>query len=322
MRNNSYWAKRLALEDDETIKEIEEAVLNRSLDIEEETPADDIVHISELEDEIKKEYENWGKVNGLLTGLPSLDDKIGGLGKGHVILIGGETSNGKSALAANIAVNVSKKNPVLFITLEMMRAEIGARIMHINNGTLDGLDMMFQSEHRITYKDVKPLLRKAIEMADIKLVVLDYLQYLGRGMTEKEVAVMSKEIKTLALEFEIPFVVIVSLRKAEGGRNKRKWTDIEIEDYMGTGSIGYDCDVALIASRKDMSNEFDTEHMYVKMLKTRNTALNYDDRYLVFDWDQTRITENWVNDARKQLEVDDGFTQAGEQQTIINEENA
>ena len=293
-RTNNYWKKRLALEDDETIKEIEEAVLERGSEIEEEASADEIVHISEMEDEIKKEYDNWGKIKGLRTGLPSLDDKIGGMGKGHVILIGGETSNGKSALAANIAVNVSKSNPVLFITLEMRRAEIGARIMHINGGTLDGLDMMFQSEHRLTYKDIKPLLTKAIEMGSVQMVVLDYLQYLGRGMTEKEVAIMSKEIKTLALEFNIPFVVIVSLRKSEGGRNKRKWTEIEIEDYMGTGAIGYDCDCAMIASRKNLNNDFDNDSLWVKILKTRNAKLDYDNRYVRFDWDQTRITENWA----------------------------
>ena len=293
-RTNNYWRKRLALEDDETIKQIEEAVLERGAEIEEETPADEIVHISEMEEEIKKEYDSWGKIKGLRTGLPSLDEKIGGMGKGHVILIGGETSNGKSALAANIAVNVSKSNPVLFITLEMRRAEIGARIMHINGGTLDGLDMMFQSEHRLTYKDIKPLLTKAIEMGSVQMVVLDYLQYLGRGMTEKEVAIMSKEIKTLALEFNIPFVVIVSLRKSEGGRNKRKWTEIEIEDYMGTGAIGYDCDCAMIASRKNLNNDFDNDSLWVKILKTRNAKLDYDNRYVRFDWDQTRITENWA----------------------------
>ena len=293
-RTNNYWRKRLALEDDETIKQIEEAVLERGAEIEEETLADEIVHISEMEEEIKKEYDSWGKIKGLRTGLPSLDEKIGGMGKGHVILIGGETSNGKSALAANIAVNVSKSNPVLFITLEMRRAEIGARIMHINGGKLDGLDMMFQSEHRLTYKDIKPLLTKAIEMGSVEMVVLDYLQYLGRGMTEKEVAIMSKEIKTLALEFNIPFVVIVSLRKSEGGRNKRKWTEIEIEDYMGTGAIGYDCDCAMIASRKNLNNDFDNDSLWVKILKTRNAKLDYDNRYVRFDWDQTRITENWA----------------------------
>lgn len=293
-RSNNYWKKRLALEDDETIKEIEEAVLERGLETPEETPADEIVHISEMEEEIKKEYDSWGKIKGLRTGLPSLDEKIGGMGKGHVILIGGETSNGKSALAANIAVNVARTNPVLFITLEMRRAEIGSRIMHINHGKLDGLDMMFQSEHRLTYKDIKPLLKKAIEMGSVEMVVLDYLQYLGRGMTEKETAIMSKEIKTLALEFNIPFVVIVSLRKTEGGRNKRKWTEIEIEDYMGTGAIGYDCDCAMIASRKNLNNEFDNDSLWVKILKTRNAKLDYDKRYIRFDWDQTRITENWA----------------------------
>lgn len=287
------------MEDDETVKQIEKAVLERGTDIEEETPNDDIVHISELTEEIDKEYSSWGKAKGLMTGLPSLDEKLGGMGKGHVILIGGETSNGKSALAANIAVSVAKENPVLFITLEMAKAEIGARIKHINGGNIDGLDMMFQTEHRLTYKDIKPLLKKAIEMGSIKLVLLDYLQYLGRGMTEKEVAIMSKEIKTLALEFNIPFLVIVSLRKSEGGRNKRKWTEIEIEDYMGTGSIGYDCDAAMIASRKDMDNNFNNDHLYVKMLKTRNAHLDYNDRYLEFDWSQTRITENWTKEPSK-----------------------
>lgn len=319
-RTNNYWRKRLALEDDETIKQIEEAVLERGAEIEEETPADEIVHISEMEEEIKQEYENWGKIKGLRTGLPSLDEKIGGMGRGHVILIGGETSNGKSALAANIAVNVSKSNPVLFITLEMRRAEIGSRIMHINGGKLDGLDMMFQSEHRLTYKDIKPLLVKAIEMGSVEMVVLDYLQYLGRGMTEKEVAIMSKEIKTLALEFNIPFVVIVSLRKSEGGRNKRKWTEIEIEDYMGTGAIGYDCDCAMIASRKDKSNNFDNEHMWVKILKTRNAKLDYNDRYIQFDWDQTRISESWTTPTNNQPEFNpnefDNATEAGTQNEL------
>ena len=302
-RSTSYWRTRLAHEDDDTVREIEEAILER--DMEEETH-DDIVHISDLQDEITAEYTSWGKPKGLMTGFASLDRKLGGMGKGHVILIGGETSNGKSALAANIAVNVAKTKPVLFITLEMMKAEIGARIMHINDGSVSDLDMMFQSEHRITYKDVKPILQKARDMGKIQLVVLDYLQYLGRGMNEREVAIMSKEIKTLALEYEIPFMVIVSLRKSEGGKNKRKWTDIEIEDFMGTGSIGYDCDAALIASRKDIDNEFDTDHLWVKILKTRNAELNYDDRYIRYDWKGTRISEDWTFTPQS----NDGFTEA------------
>ena len=286
-----YWRKRLLLEDDDTIKDIENAVLERGLDIEDEKPNDEILHITEIKDEIDKEYKNWGKLNGLSTGYPSLDDAIGGLGKGQVVLVGGATSQGKSAFVTNIAINVAKNKPVLFITLEMRRAEVGARIKHINNGNTDDLDIMFQAEHRLTYKDLKPLIIKALDMGEIKLVVLDYLQYLGRGMTEKEVAIMSKEIKTIALEFNIPLLVIVSLRKSEGGKNKRHWKDIEIEDYMGSGAIGYDCDSAFIVSRKDELDEYDEKGIYVKLLKTRNTKLNK--RFLRFSWNATKITEDW-----------------------------
>lgn len=278
--------------DDEAFSEVAGAIAEKEATVVKKQPKDELVHISELETEIKEEFDNWGKVRGLRSGFTTLDKKIGGMDKGHVILIGGETSNGKSALAANIAVQVSKNNPVLFVTLEMRTAEIGSRIMHINGGTIDGLDMMFQAEHRLTYKDLKPLLQKAKEQGDIKLVVLDYLQYLGRGMKPEEVAVMSKEIKTLALEFNMPFIVIVSLRKGEGGKAKRKWTDIEIEDFMGTGSIGYDADTAMIASRKDKNNDFDEDGLWVKVLKTRNAKLDWNDRYLRFKWEATRIEDD------------------------------
>lgn len=296
-RKKNYLVDQLQNLDDEAFIEVIGEVSERAAKTE-EAKHDDLVHIAELEEEIEEEYANWGKPSGLSTGYESLDQKIGGLGKGHVILIGGETSNGKSALATNIAVNVSKEHPVLFITLEMLQKELGARIKHIN-GSVQGLNLMFQAEYRITYKDIAPLFIKAKEMGEVELVVLDYMQYLGRGMTLEEVAKMSKEMKTLALKFEVPFIVIVSLRKAEMGKNKRKWVDIEIEDFMGTGSIGYDCDVAIITSRKDLKNEYDPDHVFVKVLKTRNVELDYKNRFLEFDWDKTKIIESWVEAAKE-----------------------
>lgn len=292
MAEIDYLISRMKQVDDENYQRLEEAVLERGLDIVQEKN-DEVVHIRDLSDEIMAEYKDWGKLKGLRTGLPSLDQKLGGIGNGHVVLIGGETSNGKSALAANIMVNVAKEHPVLLITLEMTHNEMGARIAHMNGGTLEGLNIFFQKKHRISYKDIKKLVINALLLAPIKMVMLDYLQYLGRGMTEKEVAIMSKEIKTLAIEFDIPFMVIVSLRKGDSGKGKRKWTDIEIEDYMGAGAIGYDCDAAMIASRKNRDNDYDDEHIYIKILKTRNAKLDYSDRYIQLDWSETRITENW-----------------------------
>jgi len=252
---------------------------------------DDIIHITEIQDKIDQAYETWGKVSGLKTGYPSLDNMIGGLEKGHVCLIGGETGNGKSALAANIAVNVAKQHGVLYITLEMLQTELGARIKHINS-TVEDLDMMFQAEYRISYQDIEGIMDKAKNKGKVELVILDYLQYLGRGMKNEEVAKMSKEMKSLALRYELPFIIIVSLRKSEGGSKKRQWKEIEIEDFMGTGSIGYDCDVAMIASRLNLDNEFEKDKFFVKVLKTRTHDLDRNNRFLAFSWDKTKIIEN------------------------------
>lgn len=268
-----------------------------------------ITHITDIAEEIEEASKLWGKVSGISTGYPKLDAKIGGLKPGELILIGGETNNGKSALAQNIAVNVAKEHGVLFITLEMQKTEAGSRIKHMNGGKIDDLDLMFQTEYQIDYRHLDALFNNGIG-AGVKFVVLDYLQYMGRGMTLDEVAKMSKILKALALKYKIPFMVIVSLRKSDGGKFKRKWTDIEVEDLMGTSAIGYDADIALVASRKDLENNYQSDKFYVKVIKARNMNVDYDDRYLEFDWDKTRIKESreypWVPSEQEVKESEGG----------------
>jgi replicative DNA helicase len=280
---SDWLTKRVLEQDDETLINMVGKITEVISDIEPEVN-DELIHICEVEDTPEQLMS---------TGYSTIDNKIGGLGKGHVVLIGGETSQGKSALATNIAIQVSKNVGVLFITLEMQANELKKRIMLANNGTVDGLDIILQKKFRINYKDINGIIANAKEKGEVKMVVLDYLQYLGRGMSLQEVSIMSKEIKTLALTYDLPLLVIVSLRKSETGKAKRKWTDIEIEDFMGTGSIGYDCDTAMIASRKDLVNEYDPEHIYIKVLKTRNYGLDYDNRYITLNWDKTKISEEW-----------------------------
>lgn len=271
-------------------------------------------HISTIKDEIDEASKTWGQVSGISTGYPSLDAMIGGLKQGEIILIGGETNNGKSALAQNIAVNVSREHRVGFITLEMLKTEAGSRLKYMNGGSVDGLNLMFQTEYQIDYRHLKPLFENAVAEG-VELVVLDYLQYLGRGMSLDEVAKMSRLMKGLALEFKLPFVVIVSLRKSGTGKDKRPWTMIETDDLMGTGAIAYDADVAMVASRKNLQNEYDSNKFYVKVIKARNMNLDYDNRFLSFDWDKTRIMENTTPSW---LPSDDEITDAkgGEQATL------
>lgn len=250
-----------------------------------------IIKLTNIAGDINEEEKTWGRVSGITTGFPMLDARIGGLKDGELILIGGKPKNGKSALAQNIAVNASHQVPVLFITLELLARQTGVRMKHINKGVIpDGI--FVQSKHRIDYKHIKPMFEQAIK-SGVKLVVLDYLQFLGRGMTNEEVAKMSKEMKTLALEFEVPFIVIVSLRKGDT-KFKTKWTDLELDDIMGTSAIGYDADCIMVASRLDPDGNFDKDHMFVKIVAVR--SMPDSDELLAFNWDKTRITEepHWL----------------------------
>jgi len=255
-------------------------------------PTGEIIHISEIADEIDESYKKWGKFDGLSMGIDKMDRIVGGMRNGEVLLVGGDPNNGKSALAANVAVNVSREKKVLFITLEMLAAAIGTRMRYINGGKLEGMDMTFQAKKSINFNDLEPIFKEGVGKQGAAFVVIDYLQYLGRGMTNEEVAKMSQKIKNLAQAYEIPIMVVVSLRKdSKGGGMKRKWTEIEMDDLMGAGAIAYDADVIMVVSRRDAELKFDNEKVFVRVIKIRSFPLDYDNNIAELKWDKTKITD-------------------------------
>jgi replicative DNA helicase len=287
------------MDDDEALQALD--VMTDRVAKVDSAPKDGIIHISEAMDELAEVENEKGKFLGLSTGYKALDEKMGGMEAGSVVLIGGETSNGKSMLSLNIALNIAKTmTNVLYLSLEMTRKQVWKRIGAITHMTADelvtGLDFSLQESFNIDYNDIEALIKRATEENGCEIVFLDYLQYLGRGMTEKEVAKMSQTIKRLALKYSICFVVIVSLRKAGSDvKNKRKWFDIEVEELMGTAALGYDADIVAITSRKNLDNEFDPDKFFVKVLKTRNTRLDFNNRIIELAWDNMRISEdNWL----------------------------
>lgn len=316
---NDYWKTKFQNLNDEQFREVEEAIVEVSAGTDVEEPKDDIIHISEYTDEIEEDYKHWGEPIGLMTGYENFDKKVGGFGGGHVILIGGETSNGKSAFAANIAVNIAARNErVLYISLEMTAKEIMLRFRHMHDAPIGDLNLEIQKTHDVEYQHINGIIQRSVdanENGPLELVIIDYMQYLGRGMTNQEVAKMSKMFKQLALKFDIPMIVIVSLRKSEGGKSKRKWTDISVEDFMGTGAIGYDCDTAWIVSRKNMEDDYIADRVFIKLLKTRNAKLDYDKQFMSFKWEATRISEDlFSGDIPK--EDEDGFIEAKSQNRV------
>lgn len=271
-----------------------------------EKPKNEIVHVVDLEETLKKvRAERDLPFKGHSTGYKSLDTKMGGLEPGSVVLIAGETSHGKSALATNIAARVSPKVPLLYVSLEMTIEQMMDRFDRVAGEDLTKLDVSFQKSFAINYKDLEPLIQQAKKINNIGIVVLDYLQYLGRGMTLDEVARMSKEVKSLALRYEVCMVVITSVRKGSAdSKYRRKWTEITHDDLMGTSAIAYDADTIILVSRKDEDNEYQSDAIFVAVLKTRNHKWDWRDRIVRLEWDNLKITEKWKVPSR------DGKTKA------------
>lgn len=276
-------------------EDIEEFIFDGERELADREPERDdnasLLHIKDIFDEIEEESLTRGKVAGISSGYPALDAMVGGFKNSEVTLIAGESNNGKSMVIANIAANIGLHTKVLYITLEMQPRKVGDRMKYALGGGKEyqKLDIDFQKTFTIDYRSLRPLFTNAV--ADgCKIVVLDYLQYLGVGMENKEVGIMSRICVGLSKEFDIPFVIVVSLRKGEGG--KRKWTDITKEDIMGTGAIAYDADNIILIARQNTDNEYDEDGVWVKHLKARDMYIDYKNPYLRLKWGAGRIRQD------------------------------
>src|SRR5690606_14717693 len=127
----------------------------------------------------------------------------------------------------------------LFITLEMQPATLGARIKKmVGAETMSKLDLYFQKTFKLDYRTVEPLIKNAYKNG-VRAVFIDYLQYLGVGMKPDEVARISRMLSELTLTYNIPMVIVVSIRKQDT-KSDKKWATTDLDDIMGTSAIGYD----------------------------------------------------------------------------------
>lgn len=215
---------------------------------------------------------------GLDTGFPSLNHYIGGLQKGKLYIVGARPSMGKSSFVMNIAEYVAQTNNVLFISLEMSKKEYAQRMLFsranvdvnkINCGTITDDDIKKVSAQKDYLDSLKlyietktPCRVSDIELAIINLqatrgtcdlVVVDYLQLLtpmGKNSKNREVEVaeMSRDLKSLAIKYQVPIIVLSQLSRAlESRENKRPM----LSDLRESGAIEQDADVVTFLYRNE-----------------------------------------------------------------------
>lgn len=205
------------------------------------------------------------------TGISGLDRAIGGLQNGMLAIIGARPKVGKTALGMSIAMNVAaKRGPVLIVSLEMTPKEIVTRMV----SAFSGVDMHKIVTKNLTddecerlpeaYSDINALpirfsmaqtplqVRKEasrmIRNGGLKMIMIDYIQLMradqGRKSRYEEVSSISRELKLMAMELNVPILALTQFnRESEQGGVRRKPTMAEARD---SGSIEQDANLFLI----------------------------------------------------------------------------
>ena len=222
-------------------------------------------------------------IPGLSTGLRDLDMKINGLNKSDLLLVAARPAMGKSALALNLGVNVAKKynKTVAIFNLEMSREQLALRLLAsegflelqklvtgklseeewnklcLASGALAQTDIRIDDNPTVTVADINAKCRR---LDNLGLVIIDYLQLMngsgyGKGGGENRVTVVgeiSRALKIMAKELNVPVICLSQLSRAVEGRTDKRPI---LSDLRESGAIEQDADVVMFLYRDEYYNE-------------------------------------------------------------------
>ncbi len=232
-------------------------------------------------DRMEELQKNKGALRGLKTGFHDLDKITAGFQKGDLIIIGARPAMGKTTFAENLAYNAATINNkgVLFFSMEMASAEIVDRMISdvsgidnwkIRTGNVtegdygaitDALEEMESVPLYIDDSSVMSILelrnkaRRAAHEHDISMIIVDYLQLLSgsdvyrkTGQRVQEVSEISRGLKQIARELEIPVIALAQLSRNVTGREDPRPV---LSDLRESGSIEQDADLVMFLHRVD-----------------------------------------------------------------------
>ncbi len=231
-------------------------------------------------DEIEAIGSRSGEMTGVPTGFTYFDSLTNGLHPGQMIVIAARPAMGKSTLALDFARAASIKHnlPSVIFSLEMGRNEIAMRLLsaearvalhHMRSGTMTDEDwtrlarrmpdvsaapLYIDDSPNLSMMEIRAKCRRLKQRNDLKLVVIDYLQLMQSGGSKRaesrqqEVSDMSRNLKLLAKELEIPVIALSQLNRGPEQRTDKKPM---VSDLRESGSIEQDADMVILLHRED-----------------------------------------------------------------------
>ncbi len=334
-----------AFGEEKETKLIAEEAIKKIFDATDRQKKDSIIHVGKLVDSVYERIKMRGKnpdvIIGLPTGFRRIDDAISGLQPQELIIIAARPSLGKTSLALNITYDLAVKNnkTVLFFSFEMGKEILVERLLSIGSKiNLKNLrrGRIINRQDNLMLMDVAQLLTKSQILIDtddntvldirakicsvqnqfrkqnkkLDLVIIDYLQLIKpsdvRISREQQIAFISRSLKAIARDLEIPVIALSQLNrdieKRERASKKEKRIPPRLSDLRESGAIEQDADVVIFIDKisdeeKGWTENYDDGKVVNRNLrecnliiaKNRNGPL--DEQRVVFLPDITTFTE-------------------------------
>ena len=228
----------------------------------------------------KSASEGGGSVTGIATGFTNLDEMTAGLQATELVLVAARTSQGKTALAMNIARNVAFSLNVLVFSLEMSKEQIFLRMLasearvdshKMRTGylkdsdwpriataisTIADLNLYIDDAHSIGVREVRARARQLRQdVGSLGLIIIDYIQLMkGRGKfdnRQQEIGTISRGLKAVAKELKVPVVALAQLGRGMEAGPGRKARRPQLSDLRESGDLEQDADAVIFIYRPE-----------------------------------------------------------------------
>jgi replicative DNA helicase len=306
-------------EPDDVRKALDEAE-TKVFDIAEQTvtdtvrPLDDL--LAEAMDRLQETFDRGDIITGVPTGYTDLDELLSGLQGSALYIVGARPAMGKTAFGLGMATHVAQHTakPVLVFSLEMGHNELTQRILasearvdstKIRTGRLAEADwakigkaigrlevpLLLDDNPRVTVMEIRAKARRIkARYGALGLIVIDYLQLMsGHGNSENrqlEVSEISRNLKILARELEVPIVALSQLsRNLEARSDKRPM----LSDLRESGSLEQDADVVMFLYRDEVYNPESPDKGSAEVIVAKHRSGPIGTKRLVFLGQYTRF---------------------------------
>ena len=231
---------------------------------------------------LQKAAANTSGLTGIPTGFTRLDDITAGWQASDLVIIAGRPAMGKTSFALSLAKNIAVdyKYPIGFFSLEMNNVQLVNRLMSnvceisgkkILNGQLDeeewkrldrnirklqGAPIYIDDTPGMSIFELRSKARRLVREKGVKVIMIDYLQLMNAngakfGSRQEEVSTISRSLKGLAKELNIPILALSQLNRSVENRDNNDGKRPQLSDLRESGAIEQDADMVLFVHRPE-----------------------------------------------------------------------